>query len=111
MYDPASRLFLPEYWFSLSNDERIGAYNGTGPESLPGYVRAILDNIYFWAYDPVRVHDVEYSYGRSKMMADLRLLANCLLNSRGKIRRIVLSFAAYIGVAVFGRRAWQEAQK
>jgi hypothetical protein len=41
----------------------------------------------------------------------LRLLANCLLNSRGKIRRIVLSFAAYIGVAVFGRRAWQEAQK
>jgi len=111
MYDPASRLFLPEYWFELSNDERILAYNGTGPDFLPGWVRGALDMVFHWASDPVRVHDVEYAYGHSKIMADLRLLANCLLNSRGKIRRISLSLVAYIGVAFFGRRAWEEAQK
>lgn len=108
MYDPGSRLFLPEYWFRLSNDAKIAAYNGVGPEFFPDWLRGILDTIYYWASDPVGVHDVEYNYSRSRIMADLRLLANCLLNSRGKIRRIVLSLIAFAGVALFGRRAWKE---
>ena len=111
MYDPGNKLFLPEYWFELSNDARIAAYNGVGPEFFPGWIRDLLDTIYHWASDPVSVHDVEYTYGKCRIMADLRLLGNCLLNSRGIPRRVVLSIVAFVGVALFGRRAWKEGHK
>ncbi len=111
MYDPGSRLFIPGYWFELSNEDKIAAYNGVGPEFFPSRVRELLDMIYYWASDPVGVHDVEYSYGKCRIMADLRFLANCLLNSRGKLRRIVLSLIAFFGVALFGGRAWKEGHK
>jgi len=111
MYDPGNKLFLPEYWFELSNDARIAAYNGVGPEFFPGWIRDLLDTIYHWASDPVSVHDVEYTYGKCRIMADLRLLGNCLLNSRGIPRRVVLSIVAFVGVALFGHRAWKEGHK
>ena len=107
MYDP-SKLLLPGYWFELSADERAAAYNGVGPEYFPGWLRGVLDAIYWWASDPVSVHDVEYSYSKTRLLADLRLLANCLLRSRCHPRRITLSLLAFAGVVLFGRRAWRE---
>jgi hypothetical protein len=111
MYDPASKMFLPPNWGEITPEDRLAAYNGVGPDFLPEWLQRVLDTIYWWASDPVSVHDVEYTYGSSRIMADLRMLANCLLNSKGNPRRVVMSFVAYISLVLFGRRAWREGHK
>ena len=110
-YDTALNLVLPSWWHTVSAEDKHKACNGVGPDFFPGWIRDLLDRVFFWAADGVLVHDVEYAYGESKIMADLRLLGNCLLNSRGIPRRVVLSIVAFVGVALFGRRAWQEGHK
>lgn len=106
-YDPAMKMILPAYWYTLTFDERISVYNGTGPDYFPGWIRDYLDAIFWWAADPVLAHDVEYSYGTSKIMADIRLLINCFLRCDMKPRRIIMSLIAYLGVMLFGRKAWR----
>lgn len=100
------RVFVPDFWNSLSYEKKISVYNGTGPDYFTEWTRSALDLVFWWASEPVMVHDVEYAFGTSKFMADIRLLINCLLKSKLKIRRIFLSFAAFFGVLFGGKNAW-----
>lgn len=107
-YSESMKVFIPEWWCSLPHESKVAVYNGTGPDFFPGWIRDLLDRVFFWAADGVLVHDVEYAYGESKIMADLRLLANCIIQSNGHPRRIVMGLIAYLGVSLFGWRAWRE---
>ncbi|HQL08847.1 MAG TPA: hypothetical protein PLE35_04550 [Lentisphaeria bacterium] len=107
-YDTALNLVLPSWWHTVSAEDKHKACNGVGPDFFPGWIRDLLDRVFFWAADGVLVHDVEYAYGESKIMADLRLLANCILCGGLAPRRVVLSAVAFAAVLFFGRRAWKE---
>lgn len=107
-YSPSKKIYLPEVWDTLTYDQIIAVYNGVGPDFFPAWIRRVLDVIYWWAADTVMTHDVEYTYGTSKIMADLRLLVNCIIQSNGHPRRMVMGLIAYLGVSLFGWRAWGE---
>ena len=107
-YDTALNLVLPSWWHTVSAEDKHKACNGVGPDYFPAWLRDLLDKVFWWAADPVMVHDVEYVHGVSKIMADLRLLANCIIQSNGHPRRIVMGLIAYLGVSLFGWRAWRE---
>ena len=107
-YSESMKVFIPEWWCSLPHESKVAVYNGTGPDFFPGWIRDLLDRVFFWAADGVLVHDVEYAYGESKIMADLRLLANCILCGGLAPRRVALSAVAFAAVLFFGRRAWKE---
>lgn len=105
------KLFLPGWWHDLPYEKKIAVYNGAGPDYFPAWSRDLLDKVFWWAADPVMGHDVEYVYGVSKIMADLRLLANCLLRSGLDPKKVALSAVVYASVALFGRKAWKEGHK
>ena len=107
-YSESMKVFIPEWWCSLPHESKVAVYNGTGPDFFPGWIRDLLDTIYHWASDPVSVHDVEYNYSSCRIMADLRLLANCILCGGLAPRRVVLSAVAFAAVLFFGWRAWKE---
>lgn len=110
-YTSPIKLFLPPGWSSITPEQKAAAYNGVGSEAFPAWLRRLLDFIFHWAFDAVRIHDVEYAYGRSRVRADIRFLLNCLALSGWVFARVSLSFVAYFSVALFGRRAWKEGHK
>lgn len=106
-YDQEKKLLMPGFWYELTDEEKAKVYNGTGPDYFPGWLRGLLDVVFWWAADPVMLHDVEYAYGASKLLADLRLLANCLLRGGWKVYRVGLSLVVFLSVVLFGRPAWR----
>lgn len=106
-YDTALNLVLPSWWHTVSAEDKHKACNGVGPDYFPAWLRDLLDKVFWWAADPVMAHDVEYVHGVSKIMADLRLLINCLLQSRLKPGRVVQSVIVFLSVVLFGRPAWR----
>ena len=107
-YSESMKLFLPDWWYDLPPEAKMAVYNGAGPDYFPVWLRDLLDKVFWWASDAVMVHDVEYTHGTGKIMADWRLFANCILCSSLTLRRVALSAVVYASVALFGRKAWKE---
>lgn len=105
-YASPIKLFLPPGWSSITPEQKAAAYNGVGPEAFPAWLRNLFDFIFHWGLPAIDIHDVEYSYGRSRLGADLRLLGNLLLCAWPAPRRIILALLAVLGVLLFGSRAW-----
>lgn len=105
-YTSPIKLFLPPGWSSITPEQKAAAYNGVGPETFPSWLRKLLDLIFHWGLPAIDIHDVEYTYGRSRLGADLRLLGNLLLCAWPAPRRIILALLAVLGVLLFGSRAW-----
>ena len=110
-YTSPIKLFLPPGWSSITPEQKAAAYNGVGSEAFPSWLRKLLDLIFHWAFDAVRIHDVEYAYGRSRVRADIRFLLNCLALSGCVFARMFLFFFFFFFFALFGRRAWKEGHK
>lgn len=104
-------LFVPHYWDRLSDGDRLAVYNGVGPQFFPKPLRELLDVIFWWGSDAILVHDVEYAYSASRLMADIRLLVNLLSSCNWRPWRIVQSITAFLGVLCFGKRAWNEGRQ
>lgn len=51
-----------DYWPLLSQEERDACYNGMGAGWMPEFSRDILDMIFEFLDDGVRVHDVDFYY-------------------------------------------------
>ena len=68
---------------ALPLDALAAAYNGTGPEFLPGAIRAKLDYFAHPFLPAVMVHDVDYTLSDgtvgSFQAANRRLLINCII--------------------------------
>lgn len=104
-------LFVPHYWDRLSDGDRLAVYNGVGPQFFPKPLRKLLDVIFWWGSDAILVHDVEYAYSASRLMADIRLLVNLLSSCKWRPWRIIQSITAFFGVFCFGKRAWNEGRQ
>lgn len=74
-------LKVPSYWHRIDPIDREAMANGVGAAWMPEAVRRILDRLpcLYW---PSKVHDVEYSVGRSQLdkhEADRRFYENGLI--------------------------------
>ena len=105
----------------LPVDDLIAAYNGTGPEFLPGAIRAKLDDFARPLLPAVMVHDVDYTFSDGTVgsfrSANRRLFVNCLIcaldahpwHSWRRYALILEAYALYRACAKFGWIAWIQA--
>lgn len=110
-YNALMKVFVPDFWSDLSYEEKLRVYNGVGAEYFPSWLRNLLDLVFWWAAEPVMVHDVEYVFGDSKLWADVRLLINCILRCDFRISRIIISILVFSGVFLFGYKAWKNGRQ
>lgn len=103
----------PDYWQDLTDKMITVAYNGVGPEFFPKWLRELLDSVLKWAKEAVIVHDVEYTYSKSKIKADIRFLKNLLYLSRkrkeGKKDKVAI--ALFLAVFFCGKKAWEASRQ
>ena len=103
---------------ALPLDVLAAAYNGTGPEFLPGVIRAKLDSVARPFSPAVMVHDVDYTFSDgtvgSFQEANRRLLVNCIIcaldthpwYSWRRYALILEAWALYRACTQFGWIAW-----
>ena len=115
------RLFGYIIVLALPLDVLAAAYNGTGPEFLPGAIRAKLDDFARPFLPAVMVHDVDFTYSDGTVgsfrSANRRLLVNCLIcaldahpwHSWRRYALILEAYALYRACAKFGWIAWIQA--
>ena len=113
------RLFGHLIVLALPLDVLAAAYNGTGPEFLPGAIRAKLDAFARPLLPAVMVHDVEFTTSDgtvgSFQAANRRLLVNCIIcacdahpwHSWRRYALILEAYALYRACAKFGWIAWR----
>lgn len=116
---PRLRLFGYIIVLALPLDVLAAAYNGTGPEFLPGAIRAKLDDFARPFLPAVMVHDVDYTFSDgtvgSFQAANRRLLINCIIcaldahpwHSWRRYALILEAYALYRACAKFGWIAWR----
>lgn len=105
--DPLTGLFVHPDWPELTDDQRRIACNGAGPQHWPSWARRLLDSVLWWAHGPVAVHDIEYAHGRSRFMADFRLLVNCFMRGRFYHHHL-MTIIIFLAVRIGGRKPWRE---
>lgn len=69
LYREALRLRLELGHRTLSAQEIVCAYNGTGPEWMPSWIRRSLDSISGFMLPAVLVHDLDDEYGERTFRA------------------------------------------
>ena len=104
---------------ALPLDVLAASYNGTGPEFLPGAIRAKLDDFARPLLPAVMVHDVDYTFSDGTVgsfrAANRRLLVNCILCARDshpwyswrRYALILEAWALYRACTKFGWIAWR----
>ena len=112
------RLFGHLIVLALPLDVLAAAYNGTGPEFLPGAIRAKLDAFARPLLPAVMVHDVDFTYSDGTVgsfrSANRRLLVNCLIcaldahpwHSWRRYALILEAWCFYRACAKFGWIPW-----
>ena len=112
------RLYGCDLVLALPLDVLAAAYNGTGPEFLPGAIRAKLDDFARPLLPAVMVHDVDYTFSDGTVgsfrSANRRLFVNCLIcaldahpwYSWRRYALILEAWALYRACAKFGWIPW-----
>ena len=103
---------------ALADADLAAAYNGTGPEFLPGAIRAKLDDFARPLLPAVMAHDVDYTFSDGTVgsfrSANRRLFVNCLIcaldahpwHSWRRYALILEAWAIYRACTHFGWIPW-----